>query len=118
MNRKRKLIINVLENLHPLETGFVGPVVVEDIVDDVRFGRSEAASNLDLATAMTIIASSVVIIKGSIEIFFMLKDKLKRKPTRAEVVSAAKEAKLIQNKDAEVDWNAIVDTVLELTAGI
>jgi len=114
--KDRDLIIAILTEFYPDESRFLGEAIIEDVVDSVSLGNTVAASNIDLGSTITIVAAGAGLIKTLLEIYFMLKQKLGKNPTKDELANAAK-IELDVQRNANIDNSALMDSVIAKLAG-
>ncbi len=115
MNDTHDAIIYVLEQCYPNETGFAGYGVIEDIIDEVKFESSEASSNIDLTAVIAILATTVASVKTILDIYILLRDKLKRPPKHSEIKQKLHKQKLdiASKQDADKLIDALINYYLE-----
>jgi hypothetical protein len=113
MQNSQEALVRILEDCYPIEVDYVGPSVLEDIVDGVQFGRSERSSNLDLSSSIEILVAAVTLGKAIMEIYIILRDELQRPPTSTEIKEKLASAKEPIDGELRKSADTLVDAVLQ-----
>lgn len=83
---EQEIIQNLVFRHWPDECEAVGQAVVVDIITgEHQLESVEGASYMDLAAIIAVVGGAVSVVKGILEIYKILAEKLHRKPTEDEV---------------------------------
>jgi len=77
-----ELVIEVLEEAFPIEVDLVGPTYLGYIVEGTEFLRVVGGNLIDLQTVIVALIPAATFIKLVLEIFYMLREKSKTKPSK------------------------------------
>jgi hypothetical protein len=106
-------IIRIMNDVARDDCADVGPTYVKLVAEgNVEFIRPKEGSYLDLTTALAVLAAIASSAKSGLEIYFLLKEKLGRKPTEKEV------AEELRKKAEQKPENIKQETIEEVAKSI